>query len=138
MARVAELLRDPETRLLTITGPGGTGKTRLAIEAADETTPSFPGGLWWVALAPLQDPSVVETAIADALMLREEGADLGVAIEQQLGGRRTLLLWTTRSTSCRMSGNGSGRCSPPLPASSPSSRAGNASGWAPSAWSTFP
>ena len=92
VARVAELLRDQETRLLTITGPGGIGKTRLAIEAADETTASFPGGLWWVALAPLQDPSVVETAIADALMLREEGVDLGAAIEQQLGGRRTLLL----------------------------------------------
>ena len=94
VARVAGLLRDPDTRLLTITGPGGIGKTRLAIEAATEAIPSFPGGLWWVALAPLQDPTVVETAIADALTLRDEGTgiEVGAALDRQLAGRRTLLL----------------------------------------------
>jgi predicted ATPase len=94
VAGVAELLRDPDTRLVTVTGPGGIGKTRLAIEAASDAVTSFPGGLWWVALAPLRDASTVETAIADALTIREDDAEieLGAAVERQLGGRRTLLL----------------------------------------------
>jgi predicted ATPase len=94
VTRVTGLLGDHGTRLVTITGPGGIGKTRLAIEAANGAVPSFPGGLWWVALAPLHEPSVVETAVADALAIREEGVDgeLGAALERQLGERRTLLL----------------------------------------------
>jgi predicted ATPase len=94
VAGVADLLRDPDTRLVTVTGPGGIGKTRLAIEAANGAVTSFPGGLWWVALAPLRDASTAEASIADALTIREDGAeiDLGTAVERQLGGRRTLLL----------------------------------------------
>jgi predicted ATPase len=92
--RVEDLLRDPDTRLVTVNGPGGIGKTRLAIEAAGAAVASFPGGLWWVALAPLHDPATAEVAIADALTIREDGAtiELGAAVERQLGGRRTLLL----------------------------------------------
>ena len=93
VAIVADLLADPATRLLTIVGPGGIGKTRLAIQAASEGAGSFPGGLRWLALAPLRDVSTVETQIAEALAIREEaGIDLGVSVERQLQGRRALLV----------------------------------------------
>ncbi|HET9673135.1 MAG TPA: adenylate/guanylate cyclase domain-containing protein, partial [Actinomycetota bacterium] len=91
-AAVVDLLRDPATRLLSIVGAGGIGKTRLAIRAASAITTSFPGGVWWVALAPIHDAATVETALAQVLALRDAAADLGPAIERQLAGRRTLLL----------------------------------------------
>ena len=63
LAEVVELLTGETTRLLTLTGPGGTGKTRLALQAAAEASASYPDGVWWIPLAPLRDPAlVVETA----------------------------------------------------------------------------
>lgn len=60
------------TRLLTLTGPGGTGKTRLALEAASQATESYAGGTWLVELGTLHDPQLLPQAIATSLGLREE------------------------------------------------------------------
>lgn len=59
-----------ETRLLTLTGPGGCGKTRLALRAGWELVDSFPGGVWWVELASVGDARLVGAALAEALGVR--------------------------------------------------------------------
>ena len=59
-------------RLLTLTGPGGTGKTRLALEAASSLVGSYKAGVFWVGLAPLRDPALVTEAIAQTLGARDD------------------------------------------------------------------
>ena len=81
---VASLLQDG-ARLLSLTGPGGTGKTRLAIEAAAELVPEFKAGVFWVELAPLRDPALVTEEIARTL-----GAQDGLA--DYVGQREMLLV----------------------------------------------
>jgi predicted ATPase/class 3 adenylate cyclase len=68
---VVSLVRD-EGRLVTLAGPGGTGKTRLALEAAGELVSEFGAGVFWVGLAPVRDPALVVETIARTLGAKQE------------------------------------------------------------------
>ena len=70
LAEVKRLLED--TRLVTLTGSGGCGKTRLALAAAGELMEVFEDGVWMVELASLADPSLVSQAVASTIGVREQ------------------------------------------------------------------
>jgi predicted ATPase/class 3 adenylate cyclase len=82
--QIASLVQNG-ARLVTLTGPGGSGKTRLAIEAGAELVPEFKAGVFWVGLAPLRDPALVAETIEQTL-----GAKDGLA--EHIGERELLLL----------------------------------------------
>ena len=87
------LLMDAEIRLITLTGPGGTGKTRLAVQAAADAIGSFPAGIRFVNLAPLSDAKLVVSAMAQSLGIRETpGCPLIEAAKEHLAGLGRMLL----------------------------------------------
>ena len=67
IAAVHDYLTNPDIRLVTLIGPGGIGKTRLSIASASESLADFPDGVFFVALAPLDQPSLIPSAVAQAL-----------------------------------------------------------------------
>jgi len=69
---VVSLVRDEAARLVTLAGPGGTGKTRLALEAAAELVSEFGAGVFWVGLAPVRDPVLVVDTIAQTLGAKQQ------------------------------------------------------------------
>src|SRR5829696_7748463 len=80
-------------RLLTLTGPGGTGKTRLAIEVAGETLPAFEDGAWFIDLASVMAPTLVISAIAEILgVTAKDGQSLQEVLGSSLRDKATLVV----------------------------------------------
>src|SRR5436305_2912470 len=83
VAAAKDLMLRPEVRLMTVTGPGWIGKTRLAVQVAGELLERFSGGTYFVPLSPINDPRLIASAIVQALGIREAGGQLPLEIVKQ-------------------------------------------------------
>ncbi len=92
VAAVQQLLLQEQVGLLTLTGPGGIGKTRLAMQAATTLLDHFVDGVYFVSLAPITEPTLVISAIAQTLDVREAGTQALLEILQNFLHDRQLLL----------------------------------------------
>jgi predicted ATPase/DNA-binding CsgD family transcriptional regulator len=93
LAQICQLLNDQVYRLLTLTGTGGVGKTRLALRAAHDLQGRYPQGAWLVELASLSDPGLIPQTVAAAFDLRPEGDRSGLkALMDYLQNRNLLLV----------------------------------------------
>ena len=93
VAAVCEMMADSAVRLLTITGPGGIGKTRLALQVAADLAADFSDGVVFVDLAPIADPDLVAASMAQALGVREVGGQfLPATLKHTLRDQHLLLV----------------------------------------------
>jgi predicted ATPase len=93
LSELVALLRQESPRLLTLTGAGGSGKTRLALQAAAGVVDRFPDGVFFVGLAPLSDPQLVPSTIARRLEVQESaGRPLLESLKEHVRDKRLLLL----------------------------------------------
>ena len=97
LVEIGNMLRDPSTRLLTLVGVGGMGKTRLALHAAADLIEDFPDGVWLVEFAKLRDPALVPQHAAAVLGVSAqeavEGRDVGDVLTSYLQDKKLLMLF---------------------------------------------